>query len=73
MAVVKVSKLNTDTAPKSARVSISANATPAPMAGRAIGNATRQNACHGDWPRTRAASIRPLPWARKAVRASRYT
>ena len=61
MAVVKVSKLNTDTAPKSARVSISASATPAPIAGRAIGNATRQNACHGDCPSTRAASIRPLP------------
>ncbi|MNZ59751.1 hypothetical protein D3C78_777980 [compost metagenome] len=71
MAVVKVSKLNTETAPKSARVSISASARPAPMAGRAIGRATRQNAAHGDSPSTRAASIRPLPWATKAVRASR--
>ncbi|MNE64735.1 hypothetical protein D3C80_1601610 [compost metagenome] len=71
MAVVKVSKLNTDTAPKSARVSINASATPAPIAGRAMGMATRQNACSGESPSTRAASIRPLPWARKALRASR--
>ncbi len=71
MAVVKVSKLNTDTAPKSARVSITASARPAPIAGRAIGRATRRNACQGDRPRTRAASIRPLPWAMKALRASR--
>ena len=46
-------------------------AMPAPMAGRAMGKATRQNACNGDSPSTRAASIRPLPWARNAVRASR--
>ncbi|MNC72222.1 hypothetical protein D3C75_1232470 [compost metagenome] len=71
MAVVKVSKLNTATAPKSARVSIKARATPAKMAGRAMGRATCQNARKGDWPSTRAASIKPLPWARKAVRASR--
>ena len=71
MAVVKVSKLNTETAPKSARVSIIANASPAPMAGRAMGSATLQNACQGDWPSTRAASIRPLPWAMNAERASR--
>ncbi len=71
MAVVKVSKLNTATAPKSASVSISASARPAPMAGRAIGSATRQNACQGDCPSTRAASISPLPWARNAERASR--
>ncbi|MOA23333.1 hypothetical protein D3C78_1439450 [compost metagenome] len=63
--------MNTDTAPKSARVSISANAIPAPMAGRAIGSATRQKACRGERPSTLAASIRPFPWARKAVRASR--
>ncbi|KAF1061280.1 MAG: hypothetical protein GAK45_02274 [Pseudomonas citronellolis] len=61
MAVVKVSKLNTETAPKSASVSINARAMPAPMAGRAIGSATRQNACNGDSPSTLAASIRPLP------------
>ena len=71
MAVVKVSKLNTATAPKSARVSISARATPAPIAGRAMGSATRQKACKGDNPSTRAASIKPLPCARNAVRASR--
>ncbi len=61
MAVVKVSKLNTATAPKSASVSIIASASPAPMAGRAIGSATRQKACQGVWPSTRAASISPLP------------
>ena len=33
---------------------------------RAIGSATRQNACQGLCPSTRAASIRPLPWARNA-------
>ncbi|MNC65052.1 hypothetical protein D3C75_1153020 [compost metagenome] len=71
MAVVKVSKLNTATAPKSARLSIRARAIPAPIAGRAMGRATRQNACSGDNPSTRAASIRPLPWARNALRASR--
>jgi len=46
--VVKVSKLNTETAPKSASVSITASASPAPIAGRAIGNATVQKARQGD-------------------------
>ncbi len=71
MAVVKVSKLNTATAPKSASVSIIAKASPAPMAGLAIGRATLQNAFQGDCPNTRAASIKPLPWAMKAERARR--
>ncbi|PAV71763.1 hypothetical protein WR25_01632 [Diploscapter pachys] len=57
--------------PLAANALMPRKAMPAPMAGRAMGKATRQKACSGDSPNTRAASIKPLPWARKAVRASR--
>lgn len=70
MAVVKVSKLNTETAPKSARVSISASAVPAAMAGRAMGSATRKKLPQALRPWTRAASMGAVPWLRKAARLS---
>ncbi|MNT38030.1 hypothetical protein D3C72_1742030 [compost metagenome] len=46
-AVVKVSKLKTAIAPKSASTSISTSASPAPIQGRAKGKATLKKAAVG--------------------------
>ena len=52
-----------------ASASIRASASPAAMAGRAIGSATLKKTLHGPRPRVRATSSRPRDCSRKAVRA----
>jgi hypothetical protein len=71
MPVVKVCTAKYLTVPKSAKVSIKANATPPAIAGRASGSETRRKLCQGDRPSDRATSIIAPPRSMKAVRAIR--
>jgi len=55
--------------PKSASASITHNVTPAAIAGRATGSATRKNTAAGPRPSVRAASTTPADWPANAARA----
>jgi hypothetical protein len=69
--VVNVCTPKYATVPKSARVSISASAVPATIAGRASGSATRRKVPHGPYPQPRATSSMLSDCSRKAERARR--
>jgi hypothetical protein len=73
MPVVKVRTAKNWTVPKSARVSISASATPPMMAGRASGRASRRKQRGREYPRVRDASTKHTLCCWKAPRQSRNT
>jgi hypothetical protein len=73
MAVVNVSTLSAATTPKSASVSMHTSATPAAIAGRAIGSTALRNAAARPRPSDCAASRPRDPAVSKATRASMYT
>src|SRR3546814_12241464 len=69
MPVVKVLTPKYETVPKSARVSISASAVPAAIAGRASGNATRRRLSQPLQPSVRLTSRTKTHRSRNAARA----
>ena len=71
MPVAKVWTLKNATVPKSAMVSMIANSAPPAIAGRAIGKATRQNACIGERPSVRATRNALPDCCRNEARARR--
>ena len=73
MPVVKVETPKNSTVPKSAKVSIKANTTPATIAGRAIGIASRIKLCIGVRPRVRPTSKVALLCDKNEARANKKT
>ena len=69
----RVGTPSSSTAPSSFTTSMPARATPAPMAGAAIGRATRRKLPHGPTPRLRQASSWRWPPALKLSVARRNT